>query len=96
MELEQRIYNGDRAKEVLDNEAYTAAMAAIKTEVTEQWQNSPARDQEGREKLWLMLKLADKLEAALRTTMETGKLAQLDLLHKQSLAQRAKAAIGLD
>lgn len=96
MEIEQRLYNGDRAREVLENEAFAAAMADIKQEVIEQWQNSPARDQEGREKLWQLLKLADKLEATLRTSLETGKLAKLDLQHKQSLLDRAKSAVGLD
>lgn len=95
MEIEQRLYNGDRAKEVLENEAFQGAMATIKQEVIEQWTNSPARDHEGREKLWQFLKLAQKLEATLQTTLETGKLAKLDLEHKQSLADRAKAAIGL-
>lgn len=96
MELEQRIYNGDRAREVLENEAFTAALADIKQEITEQWKQSPARDTEGREKLWQLLKLADKLEATLRTSLETGKLAVLDLQHKQSLLDRAKAVVGLD
>lgn len=96
MEIEDRIYNGARAKEVLENEAFTAAMADMKQEITEQWKSSPARDHEGREKLWQLLKLADKLEATLRTSLETGKLAKLDLQHKQTLADRAKSLIGLD
>lgn len=96
MEIEQRIYNGDRAREVLENEAFAAAFNDIKTEITAQWKQSPARDHEGREKLWQLLKLADKLEATLRTSLETGQLAKLDLQHKQSLADRAKALIGLD
>lgn len=95
MEIEERIYNGDRAREVLENPAYAAAFADIKQEITEQWKNSPARDHEGREKLWSLLKLADKLESMLKTSMETGKLARLDLQHKQTIADRAKSLIGM-
>jgi hypothetical protein len=96
MEIEQRIYNGDQARLVLENEAFAAAFTDIKQEITEQWKQSPARDHEGREKLWQLLKLADKLEATLRSTMETGTLAKLELKHKQGLIDRAKSAIGLD
>ena len=93
MEIEQRIYQGDRAREVLENEAFQAAFTDIENEVMQQWRNSPARDQEAREKLWLMMSLLGKLKVTLQTTMETGKLAKLDLEHKRSLLARAKDAI---
>jgi hypothetical protein len=92
--IEQRIYDGNRAREVLENEAFAAAFADIKQELTEQWAQSPARDQEGREKLYQLLKLADKLESTLRNSLETGKLAKAELQHQQTLAQRAKTWIG--
>lgn len=53
---------------------------------------SPARDQEGREKLWQYLMLLRKVKANLTTTLETGKLAQLEMQHKMTLAERVKAA----
>lgn len=93
--LEQRIYNGDQARLVLENEAFATAFADIKQEYTQAWMNSPARDSEGREKLYLMLKLTEKLQATLTAAMEDGKLAKADLLHKQSMFDRAKSAIGL-
>jgi predicted ArsR family transcriptional regulator len=93
--LEQRIYDGNQAREVLDNEAFAAAFADIKQEINDQWAQSPARDHEGREKLYQLLKLTDKLEATLRTSLETGKLAKLELEHQQSLLDRAKSSIGL-
>jgi len=93
--IEQRIYNGDRAREVLENEAFDQAFTDMKTEIIEQWTNSPVRDLDGREKLYQLLKLADKLKATLQTSLETGKLATLDLAHQESLAQKAKRVIGL-
>lgn len=86
--IEQRIYNGDRANEVLENEAFQQAFDDIENEVIEQWKNSPARDEAGREKLWTYLMLLKKLKAQITTTLETGKLAKLDLEHKKSLKER--------
>ena len=88
MELNQRLYNGDRAREVLENEAFTDSFSAIETEILSQWKSSPARDLEGREKLWQLLSLLGKLKSTLQTTLDTGKLAKLELEHKRSLAQR--------
>lgn len=91
--IEQRIYDANRAKEVLENEAFIAAFADTENEVIEQWKNSPARDNEGREKLWAYLSLLRKIKAHLTTSLETGRLAELDLRHKQTLAERAKGLI---
>jgi len=89
--LENRLHDGSSAKEVLENEAYIAAFEAIKTDILDQWTNSPARDADGREKLWTCLKLLQKVQTQLQTTLETGRLAQLELQHKQTLQDRLKA-----
>lgn len=97
MKIEERIYNGGRAREVLENEAFAQAFTDLKAEITEQWQNSPSRDTEGREKLWMLLSLANKLELILKSSMETGKLARLELEHQNrlaQLAQRTKSYLG--
>lgn len=88
--LEQRLYLGDRAREVLENEAFTEAFEATEREVIEQWTNSPARDVEGREKLWQYLMLLRKVRSNLQSTLETGKLAKLELQHQQSLREKAR------
>ena len=94
--LEQRMYSGDRAREVLENEAFQAVFADIEQELTTAWKNSPQRDADAREKIHLALTMLNKVEACLHTTLDTGKLATLDLQHKQSLAERAKGWIGRD
>jgi hypothetical protein len=88
--LDERLYLGDRAREVLDNESFIAAFDETEKEVIEQWTNSPARDQEGREKLWQYLAMLRRVRANLQTTLETGKLARLELNHQQTLANRAR------
>lgn len=88
IETDQPIYNGQRAREVLENPAFQWAIQEIKREVTEQWQQSPARDSEGREKLWQLLQMANKLELTLTGLMETGQLKELDRLHQRNLAEK--------
>lgn len=93
--LEQRLHAGSRAKEVLENEEFHAAFDAVEKDILDKWTNSPARDAEGRESLWQYLMLLRKVKSQLTTTLETGKLAELDLKHKQSLMDRMKTGIGL-
>lgn len=90
MTIEQRIYAGDRAREVLENEVFQQVFKDLHTEITEQWKKSPARDEEGKEKLWLMQSLLTKLESLIQTSLETGKLARLELEHQRSVADRLK------
>ena len=96
MTLEQQLYNGDRAREILENEVFQQVFADYRTEITEQWMKSPARDVEGRERLWTFLAHLNKLELMIQSTLDTGKLAMKELEHKRSLAQRAKSLIGRD
>lgn len=93
MNLDQRVYHGDRAREVLENEAFAQAFADIEQELTEAWKTSPQRDVEGRERIHLSLTLLGKLKACLTTTMETGKLAKLEIQHKRSITERLRAAV---
>lgn len=95
MTLNERIYNADQAKLVLDNEAFQRAFEDIKQELTEQWKTSPARDQDGREKLWLMLKLLDKVHLCLQSSLDSGKLAAKELEYQESLAKKVKEWAGL-
>lgn len=95
MELEKRVYDADQAKLVLENPAFSAAFEEIKTEIIESWKKAPARDKDGREHLWQLLKLAEKLESTLRRSLEDGKMARAELQHQQSLKARAKAALGM-
>lgn len=92
--LEQRLHTGTRAKEVLENEVFLATFDQIEHEVIEQWTNSPARDSQGREKCWEYLMLLRKVKSHLVSSLETGKLAELELGHKQTLRERFKN--GLD
>jgi hypothetical protein len=63
--------------------------------LTEQWKTSPARDQDGREKLWLMLKLLDKVQLCLQSSLDSGKLAAKELEYQNNLSKKVKEWAGL-
>ena len=86
--IENRIYNANRAKEVLENEAFISAFADIENEIIEQWKTSPARDTEGREKLWIYLSMLKKVKSNMEMSLQTGKMAQLEVEHFQTLKDR--------
>ena len=44
----------------------------------------------GREKLWSYLHLLKKVRTQLISTMETGKLAQVELQHQQTMRDRVR------
>lgn len=94
LELNKRIYDADQARLVLENEAFKRAFADIQSEIIDQWKQSPARDAEGREKLWNLLMLSQKLENQLKSSLERGRLAAMELEQKKSIPKRVKELIG--
>ena len=93
--LETRLYDGEKAREVLENEVFQQVFTDIELELTTAWKSSPQRDSDAREKIHLALSLLTKVKACLQTTLDTGKLARLDLEHRRTLADRAKDLIGM-
>jgi hypothetical protein len=91
--LEERIYDGNRARECLENEQFNRAFDSIEQELNNAWRTSPARDAEAREKIYLTLQLLTKLKAALQGSLETGKLAEAERIYQQSLLDRAKGIL---
>lgn len=85
--IETRIYEGNRAAEVLSNEVFQAVWTDLEQELTEQWKKSPARDEAGREKIWAYLQQLGKLKSMIETTLTTGKLAVKELEHRSKMQQ---------
>jgi hypothetical protein len=90
MAIEHDITRGGKAREVLESEVYIDSFDIIKTELLNTWQQSPSRDIEGREKLYLMLAMLNKVQSTLQSVMETGMLAQSELNHKRTMLDRAR------
>ena len=75
MELEKEQQRGHRAKTILEDEIFVEAIQKVSGELDAEWVNSPVRDTEGREKIYMMKKMLNVLLVQLRSVMETGKLA---------------------
>jgi hypothetical protein len=72
---DSEIARGERARAILDDPLVAEAFAAIERQCLEEWRAAPARDVEGRERLWLMLKLAERLRGHFESLVESGRLA---------------------
>ena len=74
MTPEQEKQRTELEKNILDNPVFQDAIKQIKQELYGEFLNSPARDSEGREKIYLMGKMFDLLLVNIKSVMETGKL----------------------
>jgi hypothetical protein len=81
---------GQVALQLLENELLKEALDAIEREVMEQWIGCPARDKEGKEALWQLIKTSRKFREVLNGYIDTGKLAKhkLKQYEEQSLLRR--------
>ena len=88
----QQVLRGREAAQVLENEAFKAAMQSLKTAVTEQWKQCPVRDREGALLLLQLAKLTDKFEGILVGMIDNAKMAQhkidLDEMRDESKTRR--------
>jgi hypothetical protein len=80
---EADILRGERARQLLEEPLLVEAFALIEREYQQAWQDSPARDVQARELLYLSLKNLAKVKGHLTQVMESGQIA------KATLAQRA-------
>jgi hypothetical protein len=86
-QTERDIQRGERAQLLLRDELLVEAFQIIEQDIFEKWQNSPARDEKGRETLYLQQILLRRLQAQLELVVHTGQVA------KATLAQRVKQAL---
>ncbi len=88
------MHRGDEARRLLDNEVLQEALDAIESEVVSQWEQCPARDKEGKEALWQLLKTSKKFRRLLVGFVETGNLARENLKrHEESKLARMGRAL---
>ena len=75
---EQDIARGERAQALLDNDLLNEAFGKIRSNLHEQFEKSSAKDTEGREEAWKMLKVISEVERHLKSVIHTGKLAKAE------------------
>lgn len=85
---EEELQRGRIAQSLLENEVYIEAIAAVRDGIISKWESCPIRDQEGQHELKLMLKLLNDLQANIKTAMDTGKLAKVQIEREKGMLRR--------
>lgn len=86
--VEDRIARGEEARSILESPIFIEAFESAEKDIVSQWMGSPARDSEGREKLWVYLAMLRKVRAHMERAIETGDMARIEIERKASLAER--------
>jgi hypothetical protein len=76
-----------RAASLLENDLLTEAFARLEADYIAAWKLTPARDNDGRERLWQAVQIVGKVKDHLAIVIENGKLAEAQL---KQLADRPK------
>ena len=93
MSIEEEINRAQRAKLLLDDELLAEAFTILESEYTQAWKESLEREGDKRDRLWLMLRLLQRVRGHLLEVMEAGKVAQHKLDEKESFATRLRKVI---
>ena len=91
MSLEQEAGDGLRAARMMEELA--PYLQIVRTAILDKWEKSPVSDKDGQHELRLLIKLLTDLEGNIKTTIETGKLASIQI-ERDSLLSRTKTIFG--
>jgi len=93
MGREKEVTKGKNAERILNDKLFKESFTYLRELYLNEWENSPARDKEARESLWVAIKMLGTVEGHLQTVMQTGKLAnrQIEDLAKASSVNRGVA-----
>ena len=93
MGRDKEITKGKNAERILNDELFKKSFTYLRELYLSEWENSPARDKEARESLWVAIKMLGTVEGHLQTVMQTGKLAnrQIEDLAKAASVNRGVA-----
>lgn len=87
-DLEQDVQRAHRAAAIIYDPLWVEAYETLHTELMDAWQTSPARDVDGRETLWLSVKLLAQLKAHMTSLIESGQMAEIELSRRGVSASR--------
>ncbi len=78
-DLEHETARGEHAARLLSDTLLNEAFDTLQERFSDAWINSPSRDVEGREVLWLSQKLLTQIKSHLFSIVETGQMANIEL-----------------
>lgn len=93
MTLYEEAQQGYKAKELLENEIYKAAIENIRAGIVDKWRACPIRDRDGAHELKLLDKLLGELEGYIKQVADSGKMAEIQLENEQKIARLKQSGI---
>jgi hypothetical protein len=66
----------EEARRLLSNELFVEGIQGLKDQLQHEWSVTDAHDIEGREQIWLELKLVDRLVGHLTSIFEEGQITK--------------------
>ena len=75
MTREHESRRGEQARRLLDDPLLQESFATVEASLRDAWTATPDDAAAERERLWLMLKLLDRVRGHLNSVLETGRLA---------------------
>lgn len=87
MEPSEELIRGEQARQVVENAIYAEAWQSVRDGIIYAWESAPIRDKEGHNELKLMLKLLTDVRRNIETTMQTGKMAKIQI-ERESVFKR--------
>jgi hypothetical protein len=77
--LNESIARGARAEALLQNDLLREALATLERDYVDAWKMTPARDTDGRERLWQAVNVVGKVRDHIVRVVNDGKLSQRHL-----------------
>ena len=85
-ELEKEKRRGEHAGRLLQDELLNEILDDIEKQIIAKWEATPARDKDAREELWLFYVVTKKFRNTLRSCLDTGEMAKLQI--EQSMKEK--------
>lgn len=76
------VRRGEEARQILENPMYIDALQSVRNGLISSMSQSPMGDEKTHNRLVIALQLLNQIEKSLRTHMETGKMAAIQLDEK--------------
>lgn len=93
MDTYSEVERGREAQKIIESQIYQEAFASVREAVTRKWRESALNDTAGMYELKVMDKVLSLVNGYLTETMQTGKMADIQLERDNKIASLRKAGI---
>ena len=93
MDVYEESERGNRARDLLNNAMFRETIDSLRTAIVDKWRSAPMRDIEGQHELKIMDKLLTDIEAYIKKTADTGKMADIQLERDTKVAELKRHGI---